>query len=297
MNWLTSLLNGFIITGRISAQILKEWSLTSFPNHADWLKSDESINLVLVIDNLWWGLVPIIKDLFQKHGFFLSKVESYISMLPTETEISKKCLLAGAPIYNDIDNKTYKNIIEMGWVPYFNDAIFQYLSDQSKLDNIGEITGHTYVVNYLAIDKALHMSSDQIGIPHLKHISSLLEGFVDTIAEFIDKHDLKKKIAIHVLTDHGSTTIPVDIANDLDLLGFKSTDFTIRSPRYIAVSSEKFFSLPENWKEDCFFLDATEFGNDSHYLSARRGNRFVKTDDTFYALMEGYLLKRSLYPI
>lgn len=252
------------------------------PNNADRLKSDESINLVLVIDNLWWGLVPIIKDLFQMHGFFLSKVEPYLSMLPSETEISKKCLLAGAPSYNDIDNKTYKNIIEKGWVPYFNNATFQYMSDPGKLADIEEITGYTYVVNYLAIDKALHMSSDQIGMPHLKYISNLLEGFVETIAEFIDKHDLKKRIVIHVLTDHGSTTIPVGIANDLDLSGFKSTEFTIRSPRYIAVANEKFLSLPENWKEDCFFLDATEFGNDSHYLSARRGNRFVKTDDNFY---------------
>jgi predicted protein tyrosine phosphatase len=215
------------------------------PNNADRLKSDESINLVLVIDNLWWGLVPIIKDLFQMHGFFLSKVEPYLSMLPSETEISKKCLLAGTPTYNDIDNKTYKNIIEKGWVPYFNDATFQYISDPGKLADIGEITGHTYVVNYLAIDKALHMSSDQIGMPHLKYISNLLEGFVETIAEFIDKHDLKKKIVIHVLTDHGSTTIPVGIANDLDLSGFKSTEFTIRSPRYIAVANEKFLSLPK----------------------------------------------------
>ena len=261
----------------------KKMVFNILPNHADWLKSDESINLVLVIDNLWWGLVPIIKELFQRHGFFLSKVEPYISMLPSETEISKKCLLAGTPSYNDIDNKTYKNIIEKGWVPYFNDATFQYLSDPGKLDDIGEITSHTYVVNYLAIDKALHMSSDKIGMPHLKYISSLLEGFVETIAEFIDKHDLKKKIVIHALTDHGSTTIPADIANDLDLSGFKNTDFTVRSSRYIAVSNEKFYSLPENWKKDCFFLDATEFGNDSHYLSARRGNRFVKTDDSFYA--------------
>jgi bifunctional DNA-binding transcriptional regulator/antitoxin component of YhaV-PrlF toxin-antitoxin module len=127
------------------------------------------------------------------------------------------------------------------------------------------------------------MSSDQIGMPHLKYISSLLEGFVETITAFIDKHDLKKRIVIHVLTDHGSTTIPADIANDLDLSGFKSTEFTIRSPRYIVVSKEKFSRLPDNWKEDCFFLDATEFGNDSHYLSARRGNRFVKTDDNFFA--------------
>jgi hypothetical protein len=252
------------------------------PNNAVRLKG-ENVNLVLVIDNLWWGLVPIIKDFFRMHGFFLSKSEPYLSMLPSETETSKKCLLAGTPTYNDIDNKRYKNIIEKGWVPYFNDATFQYLSDPGKLSEIREITAHTYVINYLAIDKALHMSSDQIGMPHLKHIGSLLEGFVETIVEFIDKHGLREKIAIHVVTDHGSTTIPTDIPNDLDLSGFKSTEFTIHSPRYIAVSNEKFSSLPENWKEDCFFLDSTEFGNDSHYLCARRGNRFVKTDDNFYA--------------
>ena len=252
------------------------------PNNADLLKSDENINLVLVIDNLWWGFVPIIKDLFQVHGFLLSKVEPYLSMLPSETEISKKCLLAGTPTYNGIDNKAYRNIIEKGWVPYFNDSTFQYISDPGKLSDIGKITGHTYIVNYLAIDKALHMSSDQIGMPHLKYISNLLEGFVETIAEFIDKHDLKKRIVIHVLTDHGSTTIPADIANGLDPSGFESTEFTIRSPRYISVTNEKFHSLPENWKEDCFFLDATEFGNASHYLSARRGNRFSKTDDNSY---------------
>ncbi len=67
------------------------------PNNADRLKSDESINLVLVIDNLWWGLVPIIKDLFQMHGFFLSKVEPYLSMLPSETEISKSVCWPAPP--------------------------------------------------------------------------------------------------------------------------------------------------------------------------------------------------------
>jgi hypothetical protein len=127
------------------------------------------------------------------------------------------------------------------------------------------------------------MSADQIGMPHLKYITSLLEGFVETVTAFIDKHDLKKRIVIHVVTDHGSTTIPANIANDLDMSGFKKTEFTIRSPRYIAVANDKFLNLPENWKEDCFFLDATEFGNDCHYLSARRGNRFVKTDDNFFA--------------
>ena len=33
---------------------------------------------------------------------------------------------------------------------------------------------------------------------------------------------------------------------------------------------------------DCYFLESVEFGNLHHYLSARRANRFIETDGTFY---------------
>ena len=147
------------------------------PNHASQFGQDGNINLILVIDNLGWRLVSSLQDLLLEQGFYLTLAEPYLSMIPSETEISKKCLLSGSPTYQGIDNKSYSAIIEKGWVPYFNQAGFRYLSDPGKLDDLPEIDAQTYVVNYRAIDTALHMSSAQLGLPHTKHISQLVGGF------------------------------------------------------------------------------------------------------------------------
>jgi hypothetical protein len=42
----------------------------------------------------------------------------------------------------------------------------------------------------------------------------------------------------------------------------------------VAVRTKKFTELPDNLKEDCFFIEQERFGSDRHYLCARRGNHF-----------------------
>ena len=252
------------------------------PNHTSMLKQKDVVNLVLIIDNLSWTFAEKLQSSFEERGFFITKVEPYLSMLPSETEISKKCLLSGSPSYNDIDTKNYTAIIEKGWVPYFNQASFQYISDIGKLGQITEVKNTTYFVNYLAVDNALHTSSSQLGIPHQQHVIHLLSGLVEAVLDFINKHDLKQKINIHVVSDHGAIRIPKKIHNALDPKDYKKSDFPNTSHRYTTVSNERFAILPDNLKEDCFFLDSTEFGNPQHYLCTRRANRFLETDGTFY---------------
>lgn len=252
------------------------------PNHASQLGQDGSVNLILVIDNLGWMQVSNLQDLFQELGFYLTLVEPYLSMIPSETEISKKCLLSGSPTYQGIDNKSYTAIIEKGWVPYFNQANFRYLSDPGKLDSLQEINAQTYVVNYRAIDTALHMSSAQLGLPHTQHIHNLLVGFVETVVDFVKKHALEDKIKIHVVTDHGSLRIPGQVPNDLNPDNFKGADYPHLSHRFVEVTNTRYEKLPDNLKMDCFFIPSTEFGNPTHFLCARRANRFLPTDDTFY---------------
>ena len=260
----------------------KRMVFSILPNNASQLGQDGKINLILVVDNLGWTLVSGLQDLFQEHGLYLTQAEPYISMIPSETEISKKCLLSGSPTYQEIDNKSYTAIIEKGWVPYFNQAGFRYLSDPGKLDNLQEINAQTYVVNYRAIDTAFHMSSAQLGLPHTKHIHNLLVGFVETVVDFVKKHDLEEKIKIHIVTDHGSLRIPEQIPNDLNPEGFKSGDFPHVSHRFVGVTNTRFEMLSDNLKTDCFFIPSTEFGNPRHYLCARRANRFLPTDDKYY---------------
>jgi len=262
------------------------------PNKAVDLKRAGVVNLVLVVDNLGWAFSDMLRDLFQERGYFLASTEPYLAMVPSETEISKKCLLAGAVGYQAIDDKTYKGMIEKGWVPYFNDNAFRYISDIGSLNGISAIDATTYMVNYLAVDKALHKSADEIGMSHRDHIHHLLEKLVENTAAFIEKHGLQESIRIHVVSDHGSTRIPVSMQNDLDPAFFKTNGFEARSHRYVTVSSERYVGLADNLKLDCFFLPANDFLNPENVLCARRGNRFLPTEKDFY--VHGGLLPEEI---
>ena len=283
----------YVIGDRFSEWLIRKWDdlhanskrmvFNILPNKAAELKQAGIVNLVLVIDNLGWSFSEMLRDLFQDQGYFLAIAEPYLAMLPTETEISKKCLLAGAVGYAKLDNKTYSGIIEKGWVPYFsNDQAFRYISDIGSLDKIEEIDASTYVVNYLAVDKALHKSADEIGMSHREHIHHLLEKLAENTIKFIDKHDLKDRIRIHIVSDHGSTRIPGEQQNDLDMAFYKANGFEQRSHRYLEVSSERFEKLADNLRYDSFFIPANKFRNSVNYLCARRGNRFMATDKRSY---------------
>ncbi|GAP21872.1 hypothetical protein [Leptolinea tardivitalis] len=292
----------YAIGDRFSEWLMQNWDnihanskrmvFNILPNKAADLKRAGVVNLVLVIDNLGWAFSEMLRDLFQERGYFLAGAEPYMAMLPSETEISKKCLLAGAVGYQAIDDKTYKGMIEKGWVPYFNDNAFRYISDIGSLSAIETIDAASYVVNYLAVDKALHKSADEIGMPHRDHIHHLLEKLVENTILFIEKHGLQENIRIHVVSDHGSTRIPAMVQNDLDPVFFKTNGFDARSHRYVIVSNDRFAGLADNLKLDCFFLPANDFMNPENVLCARRGNRFIPTDKDFY--VHGGLLPEEI---
>ena len=282
----------YVLGDRFSEWLLERWDdihansgrmvFNILPNIAGELKQPGRVHLILVIDNLGWSFSETLRDLFQEHGFYLISSEPYIAMLPSETEISKKCLLSGAVGYTDIDEKTYKGMLEKGMVPYFGDSAFRYVSDIGSLGALEVLDASVYVVNYLAVDRVLHKSAGEIGMPHREHIRHLLEKLVENVVTFVDKHTLADSIRVHVVSDHGSTQIPVGLQNDLDLQFYKQTGFTARSHRYLEVSDERFSELAENLKMDCFFLPAPEYRLPANFLCARRANRFLPTDsDSF----------------
>jgi hypothetical protein len=252
------------------------------PNLSEKFKSATDRNLIIVIDNFGWRYAEFLKDSFQNMGFGIVNLEPYISMLPSTTEISKKCLLAGTPTYGEINNTYYTSIVEKGWVPFFENASFQYVSDHKKFEQISNLEYQTYVLNYLPLDSAMHMKESELGINHDDHIRTLLNYLVSTICEFIEGHNVQDFITIHIISDHGSTKIPDTLSNGIDMGDFKKFGSENITHRYAAIGTEQFNSLPDNLKEDCFFLNRETFGNDRHYLCARRGNRFIPTDDSCY---------------
>jgi len=114
-------------------------------------------------------------------------------MLPSETEISKNvCWLERWGIRR-LMIRPIKACLKRGGCLYFKDNAFRYISDIGSLSAIETIDAASYVVNYLAIDKALHKSADEIGMPHRDHIYHLLGKLVENTISFIEKHDLQEK--------------------------------------------------------------------------------------------------------
>lgn len=282
----------FTIGDKFSEWLMDNWNdihanskrmvFNILPNIGAELNNSQRVNLMLAVDNLAWSFAETLRDLFQEKGFYLLSAEPHFAMLPTETETSKKCLLSGAVGYTSIDDKTYKSMLEKGWVPYFQNNAFRYLSDIGSLRKIKTIDASTYIVNYLAVDKALHKSQDEIGMTHRKHIHHLLEELVENVVAFTEKHNLGDRIRIHVISDHGSTQIPASLPNGLDPAFFKQEGFGSPSHRFLEVSNERFSTLVDNLKLDCFFLPANDFLLPKNVLCARRANRFLPIDKDFF---------------
>jgi len=292
----------YVIGDKFSQWLLTNWHdlhansqrmvFNILPHIATDLVRPGWVNLVLVIDNLSWSFSEMLRELFQERGYYLAVAEPYLAMVPSETEISKKCLLSGAVGYQKIDDKSYKGIIEKGWVPFFDNCAFRYFSDIGELSKVQHIDSAAYMVNYLAVDKALHQSANEIGIPHRDHVHHLLENLVENCVAFVEKHSLRENIRIHIVSDHGSTRIPAEFPNEIEIEFFKTSGFDTRSHRFITVSQERFASLADNLRMDCFFLPANDFLNPENVLCARRANRFIPTDKDIY--VHGGLLPEEI---
>jgi len=280
------------IADSFSSWLYENWEDVRANSHslvANWLYKNSSsfnlndkVNVVLIIDNLSWTNVDILQNLFSENSFLERSRAPYYSMVPSETETSKKCLLSGKTHYNEIDQSSYEKILNKGWVPFFESEKFVYNSDVDKFEKTKLEKGKTYFLNYRPIDDTLHKSSGEIGLSHSKQINTLLKDLVERANDHLDKQKLKEDAIVHVISDHGSTQINSKALNELDLSLFKKKEMIKHSDRFMFLSDEEFSRLPDNLKFDCFFLEKNRFGLPYHCLCARRNNTFKKyTDNSF----------------
>lgn len=280
------------IADSFSSWLYENWEDVRANSHslvANWLCNNSlsfnlnnKVNIVLIIDNLSWTNIEILQNLFSENSFLERTRAPYFSMVPSETETSKKCLLSGKTHYNEIDQSSYEKILNKGWVPFFDSEKFVYLSDIDKFEKTELENGKVYFLNYRPIDDTLHKSSGELGLSHSKQINNLLKDLVERVNDHLDKQNLKEKAVIHVISDHGSTQINSEALNELDISLFKKKEMIKHSDRFIFLSDEEFSRLPDNLKYDCFFLEKNRFGLPYHCLCARRNNTFKKYSDNSF---------------
>jgi len=254
--------------------------------HKAFINAKEKLNkseyaLIIVIDNFNLKFFPFLETLLKTKGFMKIEHKNYLTLIPSETTLCKRCLFAGQPSNKDIHGNSYEEILAKEWTGYFADKRIIYLSNPGALKSLEKIDHQIYLLNYLMFDRTLHESEDDLGQPHSSSVQHYLQGLVDTIYEFAQKFQISDKLSIFVTSDHGSTKIPTELRNIIDEEFFKERCDDKRH-RFITLSSEEFEGLSENHENQCYFLDKELYGNNENYLIARGYYRFIKTDKSFY---------------
>ena len=254
------------------------------PNNFKFFDSKEGINIVLIIDNFPWFLAKELKDVFEKSKFNLSQIKPYLSMLPSITEVSKKCLLTGQDRYNKIEEKTYKGILESkGWLPYFKDKRFKYFPNLGAFKKEINLSPGAYFINYLEIDELFHKSEEKLGGLHIDYIKDYLKKLIEIVIEVLKKNKILDDAYIHVISDHGATKLSPGAEVEIDKNYSKNNEAFDGAYRYLKFDTKSLASIPSYIKDQCFLLDETRFGTPTNYMVPKKNKSFFKINDTIWA--------------
>lgn len=249
------------------------------PNIMNICASDKCV-LMLVIDNFNYKFAEVLTSLLQMQGFRLVQVTPYFSMIPSDTEISKRCLLSGQPKASDV-LPDYDSLVSNGWPHYFPEKHFVYLRNSLELETLTASSRDIVFVNCIQIDNVLHQDERRLGKRHSVAVEDELRNLVNLATGFFNRNMLTNNAQIIVCSDHGSTKIPRSVHNEIDQSFFVGKSLETHH-RFISISQEEFEKLPENIKFQCYFLEAKSFGLSENVLVAKGYYRFKRTDEHFF---------------
>lgn len=238
--------------------------------------------LFIVVDNFNLKYLSTLLEEFNRRSFrTVTEAEAVWSPIPTTTEVSKWCLIAGEPDLRDVQGRDYEDILRKDWQRYFEGYRVTYLSKLGALKNRRQFSEDLILLNYLPIDAVLHKDERQIATTHTAEIRGYIRSLVQVVSQFAKQAGVEQELEIYVASDHGSTKIPPDIVSLPDDR-FYHEQARDRHHRYITVSKTR-ASNPTSYDEaHCYIVQSEEFGTREHYFVARGYGRFIKTEDSIY---------------
>jgi hypothetical protein len=245
-------------------------------NLSPFFKEDE-LSFLVIIDNFNYKFAPLCKDYLSSKGFSSTMDQPMISMIPTETSVSKTAIFSGQPFNTEV--KSYETMSKE-WESLLGGKV-QYLSDIGKLDSIYEKTAKLYILNYLSIDKILHESQNDSALPISSRIQEELKAMMDKLVNFSKRLGIENTIKVYFTSDHGSTKISKEQMNLIDSKYYKSKSEDC-AYRFIALPDKKFDIYKDSIGHLCYVLDRNNYGIKENYLIAKGYNRFMATDLSFY---------------
>ncbi|MBC8254081.1 MAG: PglZ domain-containing protein [Ardenticatenia bacterium] len=258
----------------------------------DEMKAHSGPVLVVVVDNLNAKFYPDLQLQMQYQGYYEQRLSYCLSMLPSCTAVSKKCLMTGH--YAPFEGTAYKKPVEDAWSTRL-DRLVSYLGSIGELRTISKREHDVYFLNYLPLDITLHQSEHHTGISHAQAIRGYLLSLAQDIRAFGRRIGAERDLMVIFVSDHGSTRIPKGTVNVIQGKFYRERAED-EHHRYISVKDEELSRLPKNVQYDCYVLDRQAFELDANYLVARRLYRFLPTDENTY-IHGGLTPEETLVPL
>ena len=238
--------------------------------------------LFVLIDNFNFKYLRTLVSQFNRWGFrVVSEVEPMWSPIPTTTEVSKWCLVAGEPDLREVQGKSYKDILDKNWYGYFAGYQVFYLSKLGDLNKRPRFDADLILLNYLPIDDVLHKDEQQIGTTHTVTIEGHIRALAESVCWFARRARIERELVIYIASDHGSTKIPPTVEDLLDDK-FYQEQAQNQHHRYITVSPMRAAKPSDYDQQHCYVVRSDTFGTQAHYFIPRGYGRFIKTTESLY---------------
>ena len=238
--------------------------------------------LFILIDNFNFKYLRTLLAQFNRRGFrVVGEVAPVWSPIPTATEVSKWCLVAGEPDLSAIQGHSYQDILDKDWQGHFKGYQLTYLSKLGDLKRRRQFNEDLILLNYLPIDTVLHKDEGQIGATHTAEVQGYVQTLVEVVSRFARRARVEQQLDIYIASDHGSTKIPAHIRSILDDRFYRE-QATDRHHRYIAVPYGRATNPTAYDQTHCYIVHANTFGTREHYFIARDYDRFIETEESIY---------------
>ena len=238
--------------------------------------------LFILIDNFNFKHLRTLLAQFSRRGFrVVGEVEPVWSPIPTATEVSKWCLMAGEPDLSVVQGYNYEDILDKDWRGHFESYKVTYLPRLGDLKKRRQFKEDLILLNYLPIDDVLHKDERQIATTHTAEIQGYIQTLVEVVCQFAKRARVERELDIYIASDHGSTKIPAHIRNVLDDKFYRERAKD-RHHRYITVPEARATNPTAYDQAHCYIVRADAFGTREHYFIARGYDRFIETAESIY---------------
>ncbi|RLC91048.1 MAG: hypothetical protein DRI77_14280, partial [Chloroflexi bacterium] len=235
--------------------------------------------LVVVVDNLNHKFHPDLVRYLRAQGFFVEQSIPHLAMLPSCTEVSKKCLFIGQP--EPFSGTAYEKPTHKAWEPALGGRRVRYLPHVGALRSVKRREHDVYFLNYLPVDETLHDDEQQTGVPYSAAVRQRLRALAEDIRAFAERIGAERDLVVIVISDHGSTRISADAPNPIDRQ-FYASRVDDKHHRYVTISDKELAALPDNVRFECYVFERKRFGLPTNYLAARSTYHFAEPGEGIY---------------